>query len=128
MDLVTTRTGMFAARPEAWSQARRFIEAFCKAADVREDTCERGTRLIEALFRNTVQHGHGGGSDAPVWIALATNDRRVEITYEDHAPPFNPFALAHRDRGVGALLAQGDAASADYAYLFGRNRLRLTLA
>jgi len=63
----------------------------------------------------------------------------VALAYEDRAPPFNPFAAARREMlealastrregGLGVMLAQGLTASADYCYLFGRNRIRVTLA
>jgi anti-sigma regulatory factor (Ser/Thr protein kinase) len=74
-----------------------------------------------------------------VWITLETGGGRVELTYEDRAPPFNPFAPGTRDMlqalagvrkegGLGVLLAQSLTAHAEYAYVFGRNRVRLTLA
>ena len=88
---------------------------------------------------NTVQHGHRGGSDAPVWITLDGGDGHVRLVYEDNAPPFNPLGrsrqqLAHtlategREGGLGVVLANALAASADYAYLFGRNRISLEVA
>ena len=139
MNAVTSRMGMFPSRREAWRQARDFIEAFCGAAAVPRERCLKASLVIEELFLNTVKHGHGGGSDAPVWIGLEAKDGRVEVTYEDRAPPFNPFgpgtrdmlealAGARREGGLGVLLAQGLTARAEYAYLFGRNRIRIALA
>jgi len=136
---VTSRMGMFPSRREAWRDARAFIDGFCRAAAVPREPCLRANLVLEELFLNTVKHGHGGGSDAPVWIGLEARDGRVELTYEDRAPPFNPFASSTRDMlealagarregGLGVLLAHGLTASADYAYLFGRNRIRLTIA
>jgi serine/threonine-protein kinase RsbW len=129
---------MFPSRSEAWRQARAFIDEFCRAAGVPRESCLRANLVIEELFLNTVKHGQGGGSDAPIWITLAARSGRVDLTYEDHAPPFNPFApgtrdmlealaAARREGGLGVLLAQGLTASADYAYLYGRNRIRLTV-
>ena len=130
---------MFPSRTEAWKQARAFIDDFCHGAGVPREACLRANLVIEELFLNTVKHGQGGGSDAPIWITLAARAGRVDLTYEDHAPPFNPFAPGVRDMlealaparkegGLGVILAQGLTTSADYAYLFGRNRIRLTLA
>jgi hypothetical protein len=63
--------------------------------------------------------------------------RAVSLTYEDarrrstrsHAPRAGCRALAEtrREGGLGVILAHGLTASADYAYVFGRNRIRLTL-
>jgi len=130
---------MFPSRAEAWKQARAFIDDFCRGAAVPREACLRANLVIEELFLNTVKHGQGGGSDAPVWITLAARGGRVDLTYEDHAPPFNPFAAgtremlealasARKEGGLGVILARGLTASADYAYLYGRNRIRVTLA
>jgi len=139
VNTITTRMGMFASRLEAWKHARAFIEGFCAAAAIPRPVCLKLSLVLEELFLNTVKHGHRGGSDAPVWIRLAATDDEVSLTYEDRAPPFNPFARAtremlealaetRREGGLGVLLAHGLTSSAEYSYLFGRNRIRLTLA
>ena len=139
MNAVTTRMAMFPSRLQAWKQARSFIEDFCRGAGIARDTCLKTNLVAEELFLNTVKHGHRGGSDAPVWITLAAEDGHVSLTYEDNAPPFNPFARAtremlealaetRREGGLGVILAHGLTASADYAYIFGRNRIRLAIA
>ena len=139
MNAVTTRMAMFPSRLQAWKQARGFIEAFCRAAEVPRDTGLKANLVVEELFLNTVKHGHRGGSDAPIWITLTSDGGRISLGYEDCAPPFNPFAPARREMlealaetrregGLGVILAQGLTAAADYAYLFGRNRITLRLA
>ena len=139
MNLVTTRIGMFASRLEDWKKARAFIEDFCRGAEIPRDSCLKANLVIEELFLNTVKHGHRGGSEAPVWITLSASEGEVSLIYEDRAPPFNPFARAtremlealaetRREGGLGVILAHGLTSSADYAYVFGRNRIRLTLA
>ena len=138
MNAVTTRMAMFPSRLEAWRQARTFIEDFCRASGVPRDSCLKANLVIEELFLNTVKHGHKGGSDAPVWITLTADAGRISVTYEDNAPPFNPFARAtremlealaetRREGGLGVILAHGLTASADYAYVFGRNRIGIEL-
>jgi serine/threonine-protein kinase RsbW len=139
VNAVTNRMGMFPSRLEAWKHARRFIEDFCRGAGVSRDSCLKACLVTEELFLNTVKHGHRGGSEAPVWISLTAEGGQVSLAYEDNAPPFNPFSRARREMlealaetrregGLGVLLAQGLTASADYAYVFGRNRIRLKLA
>ena len=138
MNAVTTRMAMFPSRLEAWKQARAFIEGFCREAAVPRDTGLRANLVAEELFLNTVKHGHRGGSDAPVWITLTSDNGKISLGYEDCAPPFNPFAPARREMlealaetrregGLGVILAQGLTESADYAYLYGRNRIRLRI-
>jgi anti-sigma regulatory factor (Ser/Thr protein kinase) len=130
---------MFRSRPAEWRHARAFVEDFCAAAALPRETGLRACLVLEELFVNTVKHGHAGGSDAPVWIALADESGRVTLTYEDLAAPFNPFARERREMlealaptrregGLGVILAQALAGSTDYAYLYGRNRIRVTLA
>jgi serine/threonine-protein kinase RsbW len=130
---------MFPSRLDEWKHARAFIEGFCAGAALPRDTCLKANLVVEELFLNTVKHGQGGGSDAPVWLTLSASEGEISLTYEDRAPPFNPFARAtremlealaqtRREGGLGVLLAHGLTATADYTYLFGRNRIRLTLA
>ena len=131
--------GMFASRMEELKSARAFIEDFCEGAQVPRDSRLKANLVIEELFINTVKHGNRGGSDAPVWITLSASGGEVSLTYEDRAPPFNPFARAtremlealaetRREGGLGVILAQGLTVAADYVYLFGRNRISLQLA
>ena len=138
MNLVTTRMGMFPSRLEAWKNARAFIEEFCRGAQIPKDSGLKANLVIEELFLNTVKHGHRGGSEAPVWITLSASGGEISLIYEDRAPPFNPFAEAtremlealaetRREGGLGVILAHGLTATADYSYIFGRNRIRLTL-
>ena len=129
---------MFPSRAEAWRAVRGFVEGFCGEAGVARETCLRANLVIEELFVNTVKHGQRGGGEAPVWITLALRGDRVAVQYEDNAPPFNPFGRApdelrvapphgRVEGGLGVILANALAASADYAYLFGRNRIRFEI-
>ena len=124
------RSAMFLARRAELRPMSAFLEAFCGEAAVERDRCLRLNVVLEELFVNTVSHGHRGDCDAPVWITLEARPDALQLTYEDTAPPFNPFVHAVQTRkvgGLGVLLARELAASRDYAYLFGRNRLRLAL-
>ena len=107
-----------------------FLEAFCSDSGLDRSRCLRLNVVLEELFVNTVSHGHRGDCDAPVWITLEAGPQAVQVTYEDTAPPFNP--LVHTVQtgkvgGLGVLLARELAAAREYAYIFGRNRLRLAL-
>lgn len=139
VNAITTRIGMFPSRQESLREARAFLEGFCEGAGIARQDCLKLNLVVEELFLNTVKHGHRGGSDAPVWIRLASQGGSVRLTYEDHAPPFNPFAPARREMlealaptrregGLGVMLAHGLTSGTEYAYLFGRNRIRLTLS
>lgn len=139
VDAIRTRTGMFPARPDSLRDARAFLEAFCADCGLGREPCLKLNLVVEELFTNTVKYGTRKDSAGPVWIALEAGNGAIRVTYEDHTPPFNPFARArrealaaqageHREGGLGVLLAHGFAIDSDYTYLFGRNRIRLALA
>jgi anti-sigma regulatory factor (Ser/Thr protein kinase) len=124
------RSAMFLARRAELRPMSAFLERFCGDAGLERSRCLRLNVVLEELFINTVSHGHRGDCDAPVWIRLEAEAQAVQVTYEDTGPPFNPFAHAVETRkvgGLGVLLARELAAAREYAYIFGRNRLRLAL-
>jgi anti-sigma regulatory factor (Ser/Thr protein kinase) len=129
---------MFHAKLSELRHVSAFLEGFCSAAGIERQHCLRLNLVMEELFINTIRHGHRGDCDAPVWMTLDAGDKAVQVTYEDTAPPFNPYARLPatgpgktdevRDiGGLGLLLTKELAATRDYAYLFGRNRIRLAL-
>jgi serine/threonine-protein kinase RsbW len=132
---MTTRTAMFLARLDSLQRVREFLATFCKQAGLSRDNCLRLNLILEELFTNCVRHGHRGDCEAPIWVTLSGDSSAITVAFEDTAPPFNPFAradvivtttLEHRPvGGLGLLLAKGMAASRDYAYVFGRNCVRL---
>jgi len=138
----TARIEQFLARLDQLRPMRAFLEQFCAENGLPRDACLRLNLVVEELFTNTVGHGHHGDCDAPVWVAVSRRGDVVHLVYEDKAPPFNPYsALAEastpapdvtvsmrRIGGLGVLLTKGLAKSRDYAYVFGRNRIRLTLS
>lgn len=127
---------MFYARMGELRSLRRFLEAFFARAGLAHDDCLRVNLVLEELFTNTVKHGYREECDAPVWVRLRTAPGRLQVTYEDSAPPFNPYVglpdfapeatlRSRRIGGLGVLLTRRLAKSRDYAYLYGRNRIRL---
>ena len=129
---------MFYARRAELRRIGAFVEGFCGEAGIKRDHCLRLNVVLEELFVNTVRHGHRGDCDAPVWMSVAADEAAVRVTYEDTGPAFNPYArLAtgspdktgemRKIGGLGVLLTRELAASRDYAYVFGRNRIRLSL-
>ena len=117
-----------------------FTREFCDRHGIGHDDALRLTLLVEELFSNTMRHGHGGDSDAPIHITLSADERQVTLLYEDTAPPFNPLEQSAtppasldatiNSRGVGGLgvhLLFQLASNARYAYEQGTNRLWLTM-
>ncbi|HEY2335874.1 MAG TPA: ATP-binding protein [Burkholderiales bacterium] len=135
---MSEQSTMIPARLARMRDLRGFLEGFCAAAGVGREACLRLNLVLEELFTNTVRHGHGGDSDAPVWVSLERDGEHVRLTYEDVAPPFNPYARLTAESpdatlemrkvgGLGVLLTKEMAATRYYAYVFGRNRIRLAL-
>src|SRR5882672_3043087 len=90
--VTNSRSTMFHSRLSELRGISVFLEDFCSAADIERQHCLRLNLVLEELFINTVRHGHGGDCDAPVWMMLHADERSVHVTYEDIAPPFNPYA------------------------------------
>lgn len=125
------RSAMFIAQRGELARIRAFVEDFCSRTTLPREGCLRLNVVLEELFVNTVTHGHRGDNDAPVWVTLDRHAAGVGVTYEDTAPPFNPLAYAvemGRVGGLGVLLTRELATTREYAYLFGRNRIRLSMA
>ncbi len=135
------RAKTVSARMTSLPEALAFVEAFCAEHAVARDDALRVTLIVEELFTNTVVHGHGGGSDEPVRIALGADTRRLELEYEDCARPFDPVAgggvtaqdldadVADRPVGqLGLALVLSLADDASYVRENDLNRLRLVLS
>ena len=125
------QSAMFLARLAELRRVSAFLEGFCGEIHLARNRCLRLNVVLEELFINSVKHGYRGDCDAPVWVTLDSQPDAVQVTFEDTAPPFNPFAYRvqmGRIGGLGVLLTRELAAERDYAYLFGRNRIRLSLA
>jgi len=138
MDPTDQRT--FPARMAMLAETAAFVETFCASRGVAQDDALRVVLIVEELFTNTVTHGHGGDSDAPVVVALTATPTALLLRYEDAAPPFDPLrrldaATASLSQpvearpvgGLGIHLVGRYATGAHYAYEDGRNRLTLTL-
>lgn len=130
------RREAFSAQRSELGRVKRFLEQFCAEEGVSRERCLRLNVVLEELFVNTIKHGKRGDGDAPVWVSLGAEGESLSVVYEDAAPPFNPYAwLAKgspdagglRPGGLGVLLTRELSATRDYAYIFGRNRIRLSL-
>ncbi len=134
----SSHSTIFPARLVDLRAVRSFVERFCGSEAIGHDACLRVNLVLEELFTNTVRHGHGRECDAPICVSLSKGPQAVSMIYEDTGPPFNPYAhlpsQAPEDTlelrklgGLGILLTRELAATRDYAYIHGRNRIRLAL-
>ena len=131
-------SAVFPARLDALPRICAFVEDSCDQAAVPRHDCLRLTLLVEELFTNTVVHGHGRDSDAPVRLALTLIAAAIAVEYEDTARPFNPFAVARPtsdaddvDRrevgGLGITLITTMADDIAYACRDGKNQIHFRL-
>ena len=129
---------VFPARRDTLPAVAEFIVAVCAAGGVPRKTCLRLTLLVEELFTNTVVHGHGRDTEAPIHLAVDVGIESIALTYEDTAPPHDPFAKVRlpdeaagvEERpvgGLGVMLIAAMAGRVQYAYVGGRNRISLIM-
>lgn len=127
---------IFPAHRAALPQIEAFLAEVCAAAGLERAMCLRITLLVEELFTNTVVHGHGADSDAPVRLDCEVTPGRLTLVYEDTGPPHDPFAAVAspdpsadvKDRpvgGLGVLLVSAMARHAEYQRAGDRNRISL---
>lgn len=128
----------FPARHDAFLGVRTFVEDACRRGDVARSDCLRLMLLVEELFVNTIIHGHGGDTDAPVRLALTVTPGAIAVRYEDTARPFDPFAGAEtpddgddvtrrRVGGLGIRLIRSMAEDCGYARHDGWNQVTFRL-
>ena len=129
---------VFPARLLAFEQVKALIDEFGEAAELGREDRHKLTLIVEELFTNTVNHGHRGDSDAPVFITFEEDQGDVHLIYEDSAPPFDPLAAGKRTDiestvkerrvgGLGIFITIGLTEQVDYSYVEGRNRICLRL-
>ena len=113
------------------------IEQSCAGRNIPRAMVARLRVVVEELYSNTIKHGYGGESQRPVRLRLCSSPR-IELVYEDAAPPFDPTAWrpaaanslpAHGGIGQkGIALILGLAASVRYERLPEGNRMTLAFA
>jgi anti-sigma regulatory factor (Ser/Thr protein kinase) len=128
----------FPARRDALPQVDAFLGEVCTEAGLGRETCLRLTLLVEELFTNTVVHGHGADSEAPIRLECEVASGRLALTYEDTGPAHDPFAQVMapeadatvEDRpvgGLGVLLVRAMAQQVEYRRAGDRNRISLVI-
>ena len=138
MERHVTHVEVFPARMSAVPAVTAFTARACRAAGLARDACLRLTLLVEELFTNTVAHGHGQDSEAPVRLVFDVAPGRVGLLYEDTGPPHNPFAaVAPPDDtaeveerpvgGLGLVLIAALASEVQYRREDGKNLIFLTV-
>ena len=91
------------ARRDAFLRLRTFVEEACARAEVRRADEMRVMLLVEELFVNTIEHGHGQDCDAPIELTLTVTPHAIVVEYADTARPFDPFAVVEEPRDTADL-------------------------
>jgi anti-sigma regulatory factor (Ser/Thr protein kinase) len=136
---VARHSRTFPARRDALPQVDAFLGEVCVAAGLGRETCLRLTLLVEELFTNTVVHGYGADSEAPVRLECEVSPGRVALTYEDSGPAHDPFArviapdaeASVEERlvgGLGVLLVRAMAQQVEYRRAGDRNLISLVIS
>ena len=131
---MTRHDGVFPARMDAFPRVAALVESAAGAAGFAAADAMRLRLVVEELFTNTVAHGHGADSEAPVRVTLDSAPGRVAVTYEDTAPPFDPRTRAPaadpatlRAGGLGLVLVTRFARELSYARVGNANRIALVI-
>jgi serine/threonine-protein kinase RsbW len=135
---VARHSRTFPAHRDALPRVDAFLGEVCAAAGLGRETCLRLTLLVEELFTNTVVHGHGADSDAPVRLECEVAPGRIALVYEDTGPAHDPFSQVIapdveapvEDRpvgGLGVLLISAMAEQFEYRREGDRNRISLVV-
>lgn len=138
MEGASQHVHVFPARMSELPDVAAFATRACDAAGFGRDACHRLVLLVEELFANTVAHGHGQDSDAPVRIAFDVEPGRVRLLYEDTGPAHDPFVsvappydAADVDErpvgGLGVVLIAAMASDVEYRRADGKNRIALVV-
>lgn len=126
------------ARMACLATATAFVEGFCVRQGVGHADAMRLTLVVEEMFTNTVEHGHGGDCAAPVHLELDARPETIALRYEDSAPAFDglgsggPASVdgpleSRSEGGLGLLLIRTFALSVRHAREDGCNRWWIVL-
>ena len=129
---------IFPARMDAFLRVAAFLEEACKAAALGAEDSLKVRLIVEELFTNTIRHGYGQDCDQPVIITITVRDGEVALTYEDTAPPYNPFSAVRAPDesatveqrpvgGMGVVLIAHMSRHIEYSYSQDRNRISLVV-
>ena len=130
---MTRHDGVFPGRMDAFPRLAVLAEQAAAAAGFPRDDMLRLRLVIEELFTNTVMHGHGAASEAPIRLTLESHAGRVAVTYEDTGPPFDPTTVAASEPpgrspgGLGLVLVKQLGRELTYTRLPDHNRLTLVI-
>jgi anti-sigma regulatory factor (Ser/Thr protein kinase) len=93
---------VFAAAPEAPTEARKFLWDSIGRDRSPVGGLDVGALLITELVSNSVRHGSRPG--APVEVTITTLGRYLHVAVSDQGPGFDRNRVGHGDTGFGIVL------------------------
>jgi serine/threonine-protein kinase RsbW len=133
---------VFQARLELFPELRDYAERRCMEVGFERAATDRLVLVLEELFANTVQHGYpqmaGTAAERPVWLTIAPAMGRIDVTYEDAGPEYDPFTKAATPDysgpvhswqigGLGVTLVVRLGRNVRYERQEGRNRISFAI-
>lgn len=122
---------------ESLSAIGRYVVATATTAGLDKAATYKLRLAIDELATNAIIHGYQEANlSGSVTVSVAMDRRKLAITVEDTARPFDPTALALPDEeeldlpleqrpigGLGVMLAREDVDDFRYERVDGRNRI-----
>ncbi|MBV2192691.1 MAG: ATP-binding protein [Azonexus sp.] len=111
----------------------RLLVADARQLGVSDEDSRRLQLIAEELFTNTVAHGFGHDSEAPVRLELERHASGITLRYSDSAPAYDPTAnpqqtaSANKAGGLGVTLIRGMCRDFRYRRQDGRNICEIDL-
>lgn len=133
---------VFQARLELFPELRDYAERRCMEVGFERAATDRLVLVLEELFANTVEHGYpqmtGTVGERPVWLTIVPAMGRIDVTYEDAGPEYDPFTKAATPDysgpveswqigGLGVTLVVRLGRNVRYERQGGRNRIRFAI-
>ena len=113
------------------------VEGFFERHDLPPDACMHVTLALDELLTNAISYGFEPGQeyDDAISVVMTLNEDELSVVVEDRGRRFNPLSvpppdttLPLEDRAIGGLglhFVREFMTSVDYAWVDGRNRLRM---
>lgn len=95
-------SSVFAAGPEAPSQARTFLWDSVGRAPSPDSGLDVGALLVTELVSNAVRHGSRTG--APIEVTITTLGRYLHVAVSDQGPGFDRNRVGRGAPGFGIVL------------------------
>ena len=120
------------ARFSSLSELMQHIAEQAAEAGADNHAIQRIQLVLEELFTNTVNHGYGGESDAPIGARLACHQGEITLDYTDRAPCFDLGKMPLQDAstvdvgGLGLTLIHSLSKQVSHHYAAHANHVRVT--